>query len=118
MQNDSVMGAVGPVGLPQDTAREVGKGHEEIFGTPPLRKPLREKELFDVATGLEQHPELLEAMRGINTFNRLQNATFPAAFKSDEHMSVCAPTGAGRTNVPLLTIFREIFSVKLQKNVF
>lgn len=114
LQGDSVIGAVDRVGLPKGATRQVGKGYEEIF-IPPPDKSVRESDLVDVATGLGEHPELLQAMRGVKTLNRLQSSVFPVAFQSDENMLVCAPTGAGKTNVALLTIFREIVSVKLRE---
>lgn len=41
-----------------------------------------------------------------NELNRVQSAVFPCAFESDENMLVCAPTGAGKTNIAMLTILR------------
>ena len=38
----------------------------------------------------------------------LQSAVFPCAYGSSENMLVCAPTGAGKTNVAMLAVVREI----------
>lgn len=38
----------------------------------------------------------------------VQSAVFPTAYHSNENMLVCAPTGAGKTNVAMLTVVREL----------
>ena len=48
------------------------------------------------------------AFEGYSTLNRIQSRLCDAALKSDENLLLCAPTGAGKTNVALLTILREI----------
>lgn len=45
---------------------------------------------------------------GVTKFNRLQSWVFNCAYNTDNNMLVCAPTGAGKTNVALLTILHEI----------
>lgn len=40
--------------------------------------------------------------------NRIQSKLCDAALKSDENILLCAPTGAGKTNVALMTILREV----------
>ena len=42
------------------------------------------------------------------TFNDIQSIVFEKAFNSNENMLICAPTGAGKTNVALLTIMHEL----------
>jgi activating signal cointegrator complex subunit 3 len=52
-------------------------------------------------------------------FNEIQSTVFNKAFKSDENMLICAPTGAGKTNIALLTIMREISKfLNTNKNMF
>jgi pre-mRNA-splicing helicase BRR2 len=41
-------------------------------------------------------------------FNRVQSQVYACAFESDENMLLCAPTGAGKTNVAVLTILRAV----------
>jgi pre-mRNA-splicing helicase BRR2 len=38
----------------------------------------------------------------------LQSRISKAALETDENLLVCAPTGAGKTNVALLAILREV----------
>ena len=40
--------------------------------------------------------------------NRIQSMVFDIAYHTNENMLVCAPTGAGKTNVAMLTVVREI----------
>ncbi|RDW25348.1 Sec63 Brl domain-domain-containing protein [Yarrowia lipolytica] len=40
------------------------------------------------------------------SLNRIQSKVFPCAFESDDNMLICAPTGAGKTNVAFLAMLR------------
>ena len=42
------------------------------------------------------------------TFNRIQSKIYNQAFETDNNLLICAPTGAGKTNVAMLTILRTI----------
>lgn len=44
------------------------------------------------------------AYAGYKSLNRMQSAVFPIAYLSNENMLVCAPTGAGKTDVAMLSI--------------
>lgn len=46
--------------------------------------------------------------RDIKEFNRIQSEVFPVAYHSNENVLVCAPTGAGKTNIALLSIVHQI----------
>jgi pre-mRNA-splicing helicase BRR2 len=48
------------------------------------------------------------AFEGYPTLNRIQSRLCNTALDTDENVLLCAPTGAGKTNVALLTILREI----------
>lgn len=64
---------------------------------------------------LEEWGQLV--FKGITQFNRLQSWTFDCAYNTDNNMLVCAPTGAGKTNVALLTILHEIKKNMEEKGV-
>ena len=56
-------------------------------------------------------PELAKAFSGTTSLNPMQSAVFEAAFHKRENLLVCAPTGAGKTNVAMLTVtahFRDV----------
>ena len=48
------------------------------------------------------------AFQGIKSLNTIQSAVFDTAFYTNENLLISAPTGAGKTNIALLTILREI----------
>lgn len=48
---------------------------------------------------------------GTRHLNFVQSTVFPCTFESDENMLLCAPTGAGKTNVAMLAILRAIHNV-------
>jgi replicative superfamily II helicase len=49
-----------------------------------------------------------KSFEGCENLNTIQSKVFKSAFLTDENIMMCAPTGAGKTNVALLTILREI----------
>ncbi|KAI0154954.1 Sec63 Brl domain-containing protein [Xylariaceae sp. FL1272] len=46
--------------------------------------------------------------KGYKTLNRMQSLVYPVAYKSNENMLICAPTGAGKTDAAMLTILQTI----------
>ena len=42
------------------------------------------------------------------TLNRIQTRIYPAALHSNQNLLVCAPTGAGKTNIAMLAVLHEI----------
>ncbi|KAF9646774.1 Sec63-domain-containing protein [Thelephora ganbajun] len=92
--------------LPIGTLREEKEGYEEVIVPPAKVVPPRATErLIPVA-------ELVPLARGsfpnYTTLNRIQSIVFPTAFGSNENMLICAPTGAGKTDVAMLTILRVL----------
>ena len=48
------------------------------------------------------------AFQGMKSLNRIQSVVFEAAYRTNENLLVCAPTGAGKTNVAMLCITQTI----------
>ncbi|KAK9744291.1 Helicase conserved C-terminal domain [Popillia japonica] len=46
--------------------------------------------------------------KDIESFNHIQSEVYPVAYHTNENMLICAPTGAGKTNIALLTIVQQI----------
>lgn len=92
--------------LPDGSFRKPRKGYEEVH-VPALKpKPFGADEALVPITKLPKYVQ--PAFDGFTTLNRIQSRLYKAALESDENMLLCAPTGAGKTNVALLTILREV----------
>lgn len=46
--------------------------------------------------------------RGVKTLNRIQSIVFDTVYNTNENLLICAPTGAGKTNVAMLAILHEV----------
>lgn len=67
-------------------------------------KPITEDRLIPIKELPEwTHKAFPSSMKTLNT---IQSRIYEAAFKSPENLLVCAPTGAGKTNIALLTILQ------------
>ena len=53
------------------------------------------------------------APQGVKSLNRIQSIVFPTAYGTNENMLICAPTGAGKTNVAMMTVLKTIENVSL-----
>ncbi|KAL0792290.1 hypothetical protein Bca101_063667 [Brassica carinata] len=92
--------------LPQGTVRKHLKGYEEVFIPPtptaqmkPGEKLIEIKELDDFAQA---------AFHGYKTLNRIQSRIFQTVYNTNENILVCAPTGAGKTNIAMISVLHEI----------
>ncbi len=92
--------------LPAGTSREERQFYEEIVIPPPHNVPMRATERL-VPIG-EMEPMCRGAFPGYKSLNRLQSAVYPLGYGSNENLLVCAPTGAGKTDVAMLTVLRCI----------
>lgn len=48
------------------------------------------------------------AFKGTKKLNRIQSVVFETAYNTNENLLICAPTGAGKTNIAMLTIIHQI----------
>lgn len=53
-------------------------------------------------------PNFARSVFDFNQFNQIQSSVFNKAFNTDDNLLICAPTGAGKTNIALLTILKEV----------
>ncbi|MFH4977102.1 hypothetical protein AB6A40_003811 [Gnathostoma spinigerum] len=92
--------------LPDGSYRKPKKSYEEVY-VPALKpKPFEENEKLIPVSELPKFAQ--PAFEGFKTLNRIQSRLCESALKTDEHLLLCAPTGAGKTNVALLCILREL----------
>ncbi|KAI9006624.1 Sec63 Brl domain-containing protein [Phycomyces nitens] len=93
--------------LPAGTVREEFNDYDETIIPVPTQAPIREgerrikiEELDSLARG---------AFKAYETLNRIQSIVYPIAYETNENMLVCAPTGAGKTDVAMLTVLRCLY---------
>ena len=100
-------------GLPSGAEKFYGDGYEEVEIPPPKAlAPARPGDLLRISEALPAWAR--RCFRGTDTLNRIQSAVYPCAFESRKNMLVCAPTGAGKTNVALMTILELCARVRSQ----
>ncbi|KAG8216298.1 putative RNA helicase [Butyriboletus roseoflavus] len=90
--------------LPDGSFKRSRKGFEEIHVPAPKKHAGNEDELIPVT----KLPAWARAAFTVPRLNRVQSKLFPVAFGTDEPLLLCAPTGAGKTNVAMLTILNEL----------
>lgn len=96
--------------LPEGTWRAQKKGYEEVH-VPAIRtKASSQKETQIKISSLPSWTQ--DAFPNMESLNRIQSKMYDTAFKSSENLLLCAPTGAGKTNVAMLTILHEIMKVR------
>ncbi|GMF46792.1 unnamed protein product [Phytophthora fragariaefolia] len=97
--------------LPEGTWRAQKKGYEEVH-VPAVRTKMavaEEKARIKIST----LPKWAQgAFKNMESLNRVQSKMFPAAFETSENLLLCAPTGAGKTNVAMLTILHEVMKAR------
>jgi len=91
--------------LPDKSWRAQKKGYEEVH-VPAIRPIISQSERLKEVADLPEWSQA--AFAGIKQLNRVQSKMFDSAFYSSENLLLCAPTGAGKTNVALLCMLHEI----------
>lgn len=93
--------------LPRGSTKIAKKGYDEIY-VPAIRSEKKDVKQVKISELPEwTHPTFPENTRALNT---IQSALYSTAFKSPENVLVCAPTGAGKTNIAMLSILQVIGS--------
>ncbi|KAI8983869.1 Sec63 Brl domain-containing protein [Pilobolus umbonatus] len=92
--------------LPAGTVREEFNDYEETTIPVPTKAPIRSGERHLKITELDSLAR--GAFKAYETLNRVQSIVYPIAYETNENMLVCAPTGAGKTDVAMLTVLRCI----------
>ncbi|KAJ3149273.1 hypothetical protein HDU86_006996 [Geranomyces michiganensis] len=92
--------------LPLGTEREDLKDYEEIIIPVSQPAPVRTSERRVAITELDEFTQ--RGFKGYKSLNRVQSIVFPIAFGTNENMLVCAPTGAGKTDIAMLTVLRTV----------
>lgn len=98
-------GRSGKVLLPANAKQMDGKTFREVVIPAPEKKDVPKDELVPISR-FEEWAQI--AFKGIKHLNHLQSRVFESAYNSNTNLLVCAPTGAGKTNVAMMTMLREI----------
>ncbi|KAF5178468.1 Dexh-box atp-dependent rna helicase dexh14 [Thalictrum thalictroides] len=92
--------------LPQGTIRKYNKGYEEVRIPPTPTSQMKPGEKLIEIHELDDFAQT--AFRGYKSLNRIQSRIFQATYHTNENILVCAPTGAGKTNIAMIAILHEI----------
>jgi activating signal cointegrator complex subunit 3 len=90
--------------LPKGTKRIVHDQWEEVIVPAPNEPPPSQLTPLVPTTDLPDWAQL--AFRGMKSLNRLQSQVYNSAFNTSENLLICAPTGAGKTNVAMLSVLQ------------
>jgi pre-mRNA-splicing helicase BRR2 len=92
--------------LPAKSWRVQKKGYEEVH-VPALKHP--DFEAGESLRKIKDIPQWAQpAFKGMAELNRLQSRVYDSAFTRADNLLICAPTGAGKTNVAMLTMLHEL----------
>ncbi|CAJ2650466.1 unnamed protein product [Trifolium pratense] len=92
--------------LPYGSYRNLSKGYEEIYVPALKAKPLDPNEKLWKISAMPDWAQ--PAFKGMTQLNRVQSKVYETALSKPDNLLLCAPTGAGKTNVAVLTILQQI----------
>eukprot|EP00579_Thalassiosira_antarctica_P032956 CAMPEP_0201991530 /NCGR_PEP_ID=MMETSP0905-20130828/340_1 /ASSEMBLY_ACC=CAM_ASM_000554 /TAXON_ID=420261 /ORGANISM="Thalassiosira antarctica, Strain CCMP982" /LENGTH=2336 /DNA_ID=CAMNT_0048545961 /DNA_START=59 /DNA_END=7069 /DNA_ORIENTATION=- len=91
--------------LPTSSWRAMHPGYEEVH-VPASRSPMDPSEILIPVSELPKWTH--DAFSGMKSLNRVQSKMADVSLKSSENLLLCAPTGAGKTNVAMLSILNVL----------
>ncbi|EZA54919.1 Activating signal cointegrator 1 complex subunit [Ooceraea biroi] len=92
--------------LTEDVKRENSELCEEVHIPVPKQEPVNiEMQPVSIAS-LDDIGRM--AFSGVTSLNKIQSIVFNAAYNTNENLLICAPTGAGKTNVAMLTVVHQL----------
>ena len=106
--------------LPEGTLKFSREGYEEIHVPKPEKSSQQESVQLTPIKSLPEwsHPAFI----GTEFLNRIQSVVAPKALQSSDSLLICAPTGAGKTNIALLALLNliqsNVVNNKLHKSVY
>ncbi|KAH9611678.1 hypothetical protein KSS87_017396 [Heliosperma pusillum] len=92
--------------LPDGSFRHQAKGYEEVHIPALKAKPLEQGEQMVKISAMPDWAQ--PAFQGMTQLNRVQSKVYETALFAADNILLCAPTGAGKTNVAVLTILQQI----------
>jgi pre-mRNA-splicing helicase BRR2 len=104
------------VNLPPNSFKRVKPKYEEIH-IPAPSPPSKVAALVPISS-LPEWARSAFPSGETSTLNRIQSEVYPTAFNDDSNILLCAPTGAGKTNVAMLTILRTLSDFRHEDGSF
>lgn len=104
--------------LPQGSYQQKKKLYDSIT-IPPPEKPPSMEDMDEKLVTIDSLPEWCQCVfpsSETSSLNRIQSKVFPLAFGNDDNLLLCAPTGAGKTNVAMLTVLKTIENYRNQES--
>jgi len=106
--------------LAEDVKRENNELCEEVHIPVPKQESINIQIQPVLISSLDTIGQM--AFNTITSLNKIQSIVFNSAYNTNENLLICAPTGAGKTNVAMLTVVHQlkqnIQDGQLQKNQF
>ncbi|CCD23111.1 RNA helicase NDAI_0B00770 [Naumovozyma dairenensis CBS 421] len=93
--------------LPLGTTRTSFQTFEEII-IPAADPSTNKKFVFTKLLKVEDLDYYCRSVFKYETLNQIQSLVYPVAYRTNENMLICAPTGAGKTDIALLAILNAI----------
>ncbi|CAL8154993.1 unnamed protein product [Prunus armeniaca] len=69
---------------------------------------------LDMIETTKSHEFAQADFRGYKSLNRMQSRIFRTVYYTNENILVCAPTGAGKTNIAVISILHESLVLTLR----
>lgn len=114
----SKMMTISKFNLPKGSFKRTRKSWEEIHIPPPEKAKLEEDEVLVPISDLPEWTQSVFPSTEMKTLNRIQSKVYPSAFNDDCNILMCAPTGAGKTNVAMLTVLRTLSNFRNSNGKF
>jgi activating signal cointegrator complex subunit 3 len=106
--------------LAEDVKRENNELCEEVHIPVPKQESMNIQIQPVLISSLDEIGQM--AFNTVTSLNKIQSIVFNSAYNTNENLLICAPTGAGKTNVAMLTVVHQlkqnIQDGQLQKNQF
>lgn len=100
--------------LPSGSTRENYGNYEEVV-IPSKRSDRNDIVTTELKCIKDLDYLCMGTFTGYKTLNKVQSLVFPVAYESNENMLICAPTGAGKTDIAMLTILHTISQFTFQE---
>ncbi|GMS84025.1 hypothetical protein PENTCL1PPCAC_6200, partial [Pristionchus entomophagus] len=97
--------------LPEGSER-IDKRAYEIVKVPPVKRDSVQDVKHVYIKDLDEIGQL--GFKGFEKLNTIQSIVFEQAYRTRENLLICAPTGAGKTNIAMLSILNTIHEHRTQ----